>query len=507
MATCALFLGACGLAGSQGEGKVVEATPTPSTVEVPAGLESYYSQSFKWESCPSEVPDGNKALCATFKAPKDYQNPQNGDLEVMAVRLGDEGASRPAILVNPGGPGGSAVDFVSENGDYMFTDKVMEKYDVVGMDSRGTKWSTPVTCLTDEEKDKQTASNSPDVSTKEGRLTARQELAELGAKCLEKDDVVKWVDTESAARDMDILRHLMGQNKLDYLGYSYGTFLGATYAKLFPQNTGRFVLDGVVDPSVSFEDLSKQQLAGFDDSIGNYVDWCNTYAKESCVLKEGEAGKRQLIDFLDGLRVRPLPTDDKDRELTEALAETAVFGAMYSTQWFDTLTNALQLAIRDANGNMLLRMADVLNERNADGTYGSNQTEAFLAINNLDYPLSDESQWSSAAKELKQISPLWKSFAWGDYTRADWPVKPVGKRGSYPGDTTPPMVLIGTTHDPATPLAMAQSLAKQMPKAVLVTQEGWDHTAYSSRASNCIKDAVDNFFIDGKLPENGLVCR
>lgn len=507
-----LALSACGYGNvpsqenEAGAGSV-DVQPTPSTAPVPENLKKYYEQSFSWGECPDDVTGGGNAKCATFEVPKDYQNPDDDKIKIMAVRVSKGDEPRNAIMVNPGGPGGSAVDFVAEHASAIFTPQVLEKFDVVGMDSRGTKWSTPVDCLTDEELDKQLSRPGPDVTTVSGREELRDELAKVGQKCLDNGDIVKFVDTESAARDMDILRHLMGQQKLDYLGFSYGTFLGATYADLFPQNVERMVLDGAVDPTISFDELSKLQLAGFDASLRHFVDWCHGFVK-GCFLEEGDAGKQQIGDFLQSLKVRPLPTDDPDRDLTSALGETAVLGAMYSDNWFQTLYQGLEQGMRFSDGAVLLKIADVLNERNGDGTFNSNQTEAFLAINNLDYPVrGDEQTWAKDAEEMQQISPLlWQTFAWGDFARSQWPVKPVGTRVARHAKGAPPIMVIGTTHDPATPMVMAEALAKQLDSGFLVTQEGWNHTAYSSVAGACVRNAVDNYFLKGEVPAKDLVC-
>ncbi|OKL46880.1 hypothetical protein BSR29_05915 [Boudabousia liubingyangii] len=481
--------------------------PEPSsTEEVPDQLKKFYEQKLVWGSCPSGIETTDLDHCASFEVPKSYEDPSLGNIKIQAYMHAENPKVGEAILVNPGGPGGSAVDFVSKNADFVFTRGMRKKFAIVGMDSRGTRWSTPIECLTDKEKDKLLEGNGQDLYTEAGRAVERFEVAELGRKCLEHSDMIKWVDTVSAARDMDVLRHLLGQDKLNFLGFSYGTHLGAQYADLFPQKVGRMVLDGAVDPTVPFDQLSYLQMKGFKASLQNFVTWCQNTG--DCPLPDGEAGIEKLLDFIESLQQAPMRVGD--RKLTKSLASTAIFGGMYSHHWFPRLRQALTAAIKAHDGQYLLQMADLLNDRLDDGTYEGNQEEAFIAIHSLDYPVQgDQKSWEAQAKKMKEEEPVVAQFfAWGDATRVDWPVK--SKRTDLKpltAEGAPPILVIGTTHDPATPLVMAQNLAKQLSSGVLVTVEGWDHTAYSSLGSPCVIGVVDGFFQEGKVPKPGLVCK
>ncbi|AOZ73255.1 hypothetical protein BK816_08130 [Boudabousia tangfeifanii] len=501
-------LAACsfGSDGSDAVQKTVE--PTPSASPIPAGLESYYDQKLVWGNCDSSIEATKESTCATFKVPKNYANPSEGDLSITAVKYVKSGVKPSGdIYTNPGGPGGSAVDFVAENASHVFTQEILDKFAIVGMDNRGTRHSTPIECITPQEMDALLSENTQDVLTEAGLAHERQRMADMGKKCLEKSDTIKWVDTVSAARDLDVLRHLNGNNKLDYLGFSYGTFFGATYAELFPKNVGHMVLDGALDPSLNYDQVAEAQMVGFEKSLVHFADECND-GNPNCFLGRGEDGAKQIMAFVRALHQKPLRTGDPKRPLTENLAITAIMGSMYNQQWFPILTQGLENAMLKGNGQILLSMADQMNDRLDDGTYKGNSKESFFAVNALDYPIEgDMDTWQKQAKELLEKHPiLGEQFMLGDALRQDWPVKPVGKRGPIKAEGAPPILVIGTTGDPATPLSMAQSLAEQLDKGVLLTVKGWNHTAYNSNANECVTQTVDDIFLKDQMPKQNKYC-
>ncbi|MBV7363365.1 alpha/beta hydrolase [Actinomycetaceae bacterium TAE3-ERU4] len=510
LAASSLLLSACNINKTfewDSHSDIEEGNSAPAK-DFPKDLAKYYEQDFSWGNCPKDLESaGENVSCATFKVPKTYEDLSQGDLKITALRYARDESTTRQLLVNPGGPGGSAVDFVSENAKLLFPSKILDEFAIVGMDSRGTKWSTPVKCVSDAEIDRLNAENSPDIFTTEGLKKVQDQMGWLGKKCLEHDDTIKWVDTVSTARDMDVLRYLSGQNKLDYLGYSYGTHLGAQYADLFPNKVGRMVLDGAVDPTIPFGELSNLQMQGFAKSLEHFVDWCHA-EKEDCFLADGREGVEQIMGFAKQLKTHPLQVGN--RKLTESLAISAIFGAMYSTNWYSTLYAALDAAMRSGNGGVMLKMSDLINDRLADGSYKSNQQVAFLAIHNLDYPLNGDAQaWKKQAEEMRDSDPLFAPyFAGAEAGRIEWPVKPV-KKALKPlsAKGAPPILVIGTTHDPATPLVMAQNLAKQLDSGVLLTDEGWNHTAYSAAASQCIVNTVDDYLLDGVVPMSGKTCK
>ena len=227
-------------------------SPKPSqSALVPQGngLDGYYNQQLEWSDCN----DGFE--CASFNVPIDYANPADGAMQISAIRKLATGSAQGSLILNPGGPGGSGIEYTTY-AEYVVSDTLRENFDIVGFDPRGVGESTPVECLNDEQTEEYIAlDGSPDNQTE---IDQAQEMAKLfGQTCATNSpDTFKFLDTVSATRDIDILRALLGDEKLNWLGKSYGTFLGATYADIFPERVGRMLLDGAIDPTLSNEQLS-----------------------------------------------------------------------------------------------------------------------------------------------------------------------------------------------------------------------------------------------------------
>ncbi|WP_165217291.1 alpha/beta hydrolase [Schaalia sp. ZJ1691] len=498
------------------------ADPAQAKTITATRVEDFYKQPVAWHSCTAQqvtsmeeqAPrDLDQYECAALTAPKDWDDPagEQLSLSVAVHRSGKEDA--PALFFNLGGPGGAAVSSIVQQVTSSMGEALVKNYDIVALDPRGVGASTPVVCMTDEERDAYNSgdsdeaidkdSESPDEIVKKAAIEAKK----IAQGCeTHSGDIYKHIDTVSAAKDFDMTRALLGEETLNYLGYSYGTFLGATYAGLFPERVGRFVLDGALDPAVDINTLSDLQMTGFEASIGHWVQDC--LAGGTCPLKgTAEQGITQVSRFLKRLETAPLPTSDEERPLTQSLALTAVIGTLYSTQSYSVLTQALDQAMNDNDGSMLLYLADLFNERNADGTYASASTDALIAINNLDYsPSGTVDEWAASAEKIRKKLRVFGEFAgYASAGLSAWPTDHAA-RAKITADGAAPIVVIGTTHDPATPYVMAQSLAEQLSSGVLVTNEGWNHTSYSKSANACVVKAVENYFVHGSIPEDGLVC-
>ncbi|WP_291451026.1 alpha/beta hydrolase, partial [Actinomyces sp. ICM47] len=281
----------------------------------------------------------------------------------------------------------------------------------------------------------------------------------------------------------------------------------ATYAGLFPENVGRFVLDGALDPSLSIEDVSAMQMRGLDASLQQWIVDCAT--QSTCPMgRTKDEGISNVRAFLESLDKAPLPTSDPDRPLTESLAITAMIGAMYNTQWWPQLSDAYADAVRRGAGSALLEIADLMNSRNPDGTYADNSTDAINAINNLDYePEGTTDQWIERADALKSELPiLGRYVGYPSAGLSAWPTEHADRQPIHATGAAP-ILVIGTTHDPATPYPMAQSLAEQLDSGVLITVEGWNHTAYRRGADQCVVRAVEDYLVKGNAPQNGLTCQ
>jgi pimeloyl-ACP methyl ester carboxylesterase len=474
----------------------------------PDSLTPYYDQVLKWRDCGAPG-----FQCAKLKAPLDYDRPAAGDIELAVSRKKATGHGKRlgSLLVNPGGPGGSAVGYLQSYAGIGYPEKVRARYDMVAVDPRGVSRSEPVTCLSGHAMDRytQTDITPDDGAERTGLSTAFKDFA---SGC-EKHDatsrrVLGHVSTVEAARDMDLVRAAVGDEKLNYVGASYGTFLGATYAGLFPERVGRVVLDGAMDPSLSARELNLQQTAGFETAFTSFAKDCT--GRSDCPLGKGtpaQAGER-LKQFFQDLDAKPLAAGDPDgRKLGESLATTGVIAAMYDEGAWPQLREALTSAIRKKDGAGLLALSDSYYERDPDGSY-TNLMFANAAVNCLDAPPSFRSaaDVEKALPEFEKASPVFGAgLAWSALNCTYWPVKPTGAPKRITAEGAAPIVVVGTTRDPATPYPWAKSLAAQLSSGRLLTYDGDGHTAYG-RGSTCIDGAVDTYLLSGTPPKDGKRC-
>ncbi|MDQ0729440.1 alpha/beta hydrolase [Arthrobacter sp. B1I2] len=494
LASCSLLNG-----GDKNPPEAATARADPSIVaSAPAGLEKFYSQEVVWQPCEGEF------QCAKVTVPMDYANPAGETIQLAALRASSTGKKTGSLLVNPGGPGASGYDFVKDAAGTHFSAAVRNAYDLVGFDPRGVKRSSPVTCMTDAERDAARAKIYA-LETDAGLAAALADNKEIAAQCAaQTGPVLAHIDTVSAAKDLDVLRAVVNDSKLNFLGYSYGTFLGSTYASLFPDNVGRMVLDGALDPSITNEELTSGQARAFEKAIHAYVASCQK--QSNCPLSGGvESGVQQIRDLINA--VQQTPRTAKDGRLVNATTlVSGLITPLYNDQSWPALTQALEAAL-SGDVSLMLRLADLGADRAPDGSYTSNSALAFNAINCLDYPMvSDPTSMRAEEKRLEQDSPtLGYFFAYGGTTCADWPYKNVRTPApvEYSGDS--PIVVIGTTGDPATPVDWAASLRKQLGNAALLTWRGEGHTAYG-RANSCLENSVDSYLVSGKLPADNTIC-
>ena len=513
----AALLACGGLTACQGETDIKASPATASaSAAVPAGLESFYSQKVSWYACAkkgmAEATSGQDTgfTCAKVKVPLDYDNPGGQTIEIAGKTRAAGGDSSGSLCVTPGGPGGAGIDLVDEAGSY-FSKKLTSSYDVVGFDPRGVGASTAVDCLTDAELDAERAgANDPATPSASATEERAQKMGEACTSKTSTSGLLDHIDTISVARDLDILRAVDGQQALTYLGYSYGTYLGATYAELFPANTGRLVLDGAVDPSLSAEELALGQAKGFEASLRAYVESCQS-SKLGCPLSgDVDSGVSQVREFLESTKTAPVPTSDSKRPLTYDLAVYGVLGSMYQTQAWPSLTLGLSQAMGKEgkpDGSALLKLADLVSSRESDGTYSNNGAEALMAVNCLDYPVQgDNASWEKNAKAIKETSPTFGSqLLYPDAYCQGWGHTSSRKREKITASGAAPILVVGTTGDPATPYAWAQALAEQLESGQLLTWEGDGHTAYG-RSNDCVKKAVDTYLLNGTMPDKGLTC-
>jgi pimeloyl-ACP methyl ester carboxylesterase len=504
------------LRGDEFSRSAQEPSPTPSTSPSPSpsaesptdsenvdeppspDLAEFYSQDVRWKPCQKEFE------CATLEVPLDYDDPGGRaiDLALLKVPAADPEHRVGSLVVNPGGPGQPGTTYAAQSG-LAFDDPLLDGFDLVGFDPRGTGRSTPVDCVGDRTLDELVAAD-PDPDTVSERRELVRGSIELVRGCVRRSGALAaHVSTIEAARDMDVIRAVLGEATLSYFGASYGTELGATYAELFPERVGRFVLDGAVDLTLGTRELAVEQAAGFETALRAYVRDC-VETVDSCVLGDSvEEGLSRISDLLDQVDDRPLPTSS-DRELKVGNAFYGIVLPLYVEDYWFLLSAALGNAF-GGDGSALLQLSDLYNSRGPEG-YTDNSREAFVAISCLDDPTSiPPGRVPAEFRSFEKASPTFgRVFAWGL----------IGCRGATAGSARPlevdgsgaaPIVVIGTTRDPATPYAWARSLADQLDSGVLVTRDGDGHTGYF-KGNECVDDAVHAYLLDGKVPRDGLTC-
>jgi pimeloyl-ACP methyl ester carboxylesterase len=475
------------------------ATRTADTTDVPADLVPFYSQKLDWSSC------GAGFDCTKVKAPLDWENPGDGDISLAVVRHRATGASLGSLLINPGGPGGSGYDFVHDSLDYAVGATLIKDFDVIGFDPRGVGRSTAVKCLDAKAMDgfNYGAISEPrNTPAWEDAVKAQDKVFADACKA-NSGGILPFITTVDSARDMDLIRGVLGDRTLNYLGYSYGTFLGATYAKLYPQRAQRLVLDGAMDPTVPSLQVGTAQAIGFESSLRAYMKSC--LADSGCpfngTVEEALSDVRALLATVSRT---PLKNAD-GRVLSVDSMITGMIAALYSQDSWTYLTRGFTSALQ-GNASVMMALADSYNGRASDGTYTDNTTEAFQAYNCMDYPLDDSAAAEDAAvKVLEAQAPTFAPYWQGPDLCEEWPYPPTGAREAITAAGSGPIVVVGTTNDPATPYVWAESLAKQLENGTLITRVGEGHTGYN-KGNSCVDDAVEAFLTRGSVPKNGLRC-
>ncbi|GAA4671399.1 alpha/beta hydrolase [Nocardioides nanhaiensis] len=501
-----------GGAGSQGERETdtdadEDREPAPPLPEEDgarqppqAALAPFYEQTIAWEPCGS-------LDCATLTVPVDYADPQGQTFELALNRRAAEDPQNRlgALAVNPGGPGAPGTTYV-EQASLAFRAPLLGRYDLVGFDPRGTGASDPVDCLPDEGLDALRALD-PDPDTEDEVSFYADSYEQFFAGCVQSsDELVGHVTTVETARDLDVLRAALGQNELDYFGASYGTKLGATYAELFPAQVGRFVLDGAVDVTLGSRELSLAQAGGFETALRAYVQDCLDTQGPDCFLGSTlEVGLATIAGVVEDADAQPLPTNSEGRELSAGLAFYGIITPLYNRDYWELLTQGLQMAL-DGDGTMLLFLSDAYASREPSG-YADNSAEAILAINCLDDPYSiPPEQVPGQYAAFEEASPTFgRIFAWGlvgcrgIQVQASEPPPTIRARGAAP------ILVTGTTRDPATPYAWAVALADQLESGVLLSRDGDGHTAYN-QGNGCADAAIEAYLLEGYVPTRDVEC-
>jgi pimeloyl-ACP methyl ester carboxylesterase len=471
----------------------------PATTGVDAALLPFYAQTLQWTPCESGEFD-----CTTVRAPRNWADPAAGDIELSVIRhRATSGEPIGSLLTNPGGPGASGYDHVRYAVGGAYSETVQESYDIVGFDPRGVGRSAPVSCLDPAGMD-EFLYGVPDAERGTAEWQAeRTAMSQVFVDACEENsgDLLPFISTEDAARDLDLLRGVLGDESLNYIGYSWGTALGTAYARLFPQNVGRMVLDGAMDPSISVVETGATQAVGFEASLRAFFADCAT--RDDCPYRGTvDDMMNDLGALLARVDQRPLKGGD-GRELGADTLMTAIIMTLYSQgSW-----PALRMVLTEVEGSVTataFSAADSYNRRGG-GDYPGNQTEAFSAYNCRDYPPVPVDVQQATEDAVLREAPVTGPYWFGADVCALWPAASTAVRGPVAADGAAPILVIGTTGDPATPYEWAESLAAQLSSGVLVTRVGEGHTGYR-QGNPCVDGVVDDYLLDGVVPDSDVRC-
>ncbi|GAB2856886.1 alpha/beta hydrolase [Streptomyces deserti] len=460
------------------------------------------SQKLDWGRCKptgdSPAPSSDWQ-CATLKVPLDWSKPDGETIGLALIRAKARGDDRiGSLLFNFGGPGGSGVSMMPS---YAATvSELRERYDLVSWDPRGVGASEGIRCRDDKEiqSAESVVDTTPDTPAEERAYL--RDAADFGKGCQKAaGKLMAHVSTTDTARDMDLMRQVLGDDKMHYFGISYGTELGGVYAHLFPKKVGRMVLDAVVDPGADTVGHAENQTRGFQRALNDYLQSTG---------QDPAQGSRRIADLLKRIDARPLPTSSPGRKLTQTLALTGIVLPLYSKDSWPTLTSALRAAER-GDGSELLALADGYNERDPAGRYGTT-THSQRVISCLDdrqRPSVEETR--KLLPRFEKISPVFGAFLGWDMAGwcHDWPVPGQHDTPEVSAPGAAPVLVVGNTGDPATPYEGARKMADELGKGVgvMLTWQGEGHGAYGS-GSDCVDSTVNAYLLSGSVPKDGKVC-
>ena len=457
----------------------------------------------RWHSCP----DTKGFQCATLTVPLDRADPSGPTINIALNRRPANDLSKRigSLVVNPGGPGGSGLELAA-NLPATLPTALLDRFDLVGFDPRGVGESEGIVCTTDAQKDERVAlDDRPDTRAEIDALV--QSRLDDGAACQGSDrDLIPYLTTIATARDLDLIRAAIGDEKLTYLGFSYGTHLGATYAQLFPTHVRALVLDGVVNPQTAGgtngpPELDETYGTSFDRAFDRFTAAC--IASTTCPLRPDPRAARDAAAA--GVETTPLPATDDRRQVGAGMFNQGVASSLYSHQLWPMLATALKDAA-DGDGTFLLKLADNGWERGQDGHY-KNLRDANHAIACADTVVRtdvDAVKVASAALTL----PLDVAALDTVLSHADCSGTPVGKEPFTPigpAVGAPPILLVGTEGDPATDVANTEPMARALGSGVAIFWDGDGHTAFTN-GSSCIDDAVVGYLTQLTVPADGMRC-
>lgn len=519
LSVTALAAGCTSVLGGEPAAGVTLEKPGPAGV-VPAGLERFYGQQLGWGSCEAyATSDTDRKLytdkstrldCARLVVPLDYAKPEGKTITLGLLRrkATDAGRRIGSLLVNPGGPGASGMEAAASLASAVANNDLGKQFDLVGFDPRGIGASEPaVRCLTDQERDAQRIDDIED-SSPSGVAKDEERLKDYANKCAQRTstEMLANVGTRDVVKDLDVMRSALGDKKLTYLGFSYGTFIGSVYAEQFPANVRAMILDGAVDPSQNSVDASVAQAAGFQKAFDQFAAWCAK--RQDCALGSDPSKAVQAYrDLVLPLIKNPVDTGD-GRKLSYGDATTATIQALYTEDLWETLNSGL-VQLKRQIGLTLMTMADLYDGRGQDGKY-TNVQDAFTAIQCVDNPrqtdqaaLLEATRRSTAAAPFLDNGQPVPSEAPGDACTY-WPVPNTSQPHLPKADGLPRTLVVSTTNDPATPYQAGVNLAKAL-GGFLLTYQSTQHTAFL-QGNDCIDQVGVQYLVGLQLPSADPRC-
>ena len=482
-------------------GLVVAALSISGATGVPAVASSAVVPGLSWHRCDVHF------LCSELSVPVDYADPTGAHLGLALAELPATSAQAIGDLVmNPGGPGASGVQFLETTS---FPAALRSSFNLVGFDPRGTVQSDPVSCE-DAAGIRNMIALDPDPQTPAQVATVVRTVKAFDRSCAEHTSMslLENVGTRDTVRDLDLIRAALGQPKLDYMGFSYGTYIGELYAQMFPGQVRAMVLDGTVDPALSSSATVSGQAKGFETDLGDFFAWCP--GNKSCAAELPQGAKVAYEKLFQGLAagdrlMADLPAQfGGPQQVTPGLAETAAAGALYSDQTWSYLASGIAQGLA-GNGYLLAVLAYVFQGMMLNGQF-SNLVAASYAISCADRPyLKTVTAYEQLAARLVKADPDFGGIsAWSDVACAYWPVPAQGPVAPIHAAGSPPILVIGSTGDPATPYPWAQAVARQLDHAELLTRTGPGHTGYIN--STCVQRWTDRYLATLEMPPQGTSC-
>ena len=489
--------------------------------DVPPGLESFYNQTIDWKDCS----DGTASFqCGTVTVPLDYDHPDGRTITIALKKLpaSDGNAEHGSLFLNPGGPGGSGVAMMQVMAP-MLTEETRGAYDIIGFDPRGVGQSTPITCWTNDEIEQYLANPSDDAGPTDPLkgITSTNNPAQNkidrgtanAARCAQHSQVPELLDhvgTRDVARDLDVLRATNSNTKLNYLGISYGTRIGAIYADLFPGRVGRVVLDSAVDPSKREIDSITETVAFKEGVLREYVEHCQ--AQDGCPLTGStDEAVAQLAAFVDGLDKNPLTTPNSNATVNTQDATAIIQQHAVAQPNWDALTAMLTPAITNHDGTLMVKAKqnspDLSPETTVEEVVSQANEQIMLAAvicNDNPDAGGTASDWDAQAAAEKKTYP----FFGGTSSAMDAYCQGWGHQGKTPPQETrakgsDPILVVGITGDVQTLYSWAQSLAGQLDNGHLFTIKGYGH---GGAIGSCATATTIGFLVNGTVPPEGATC-